>query len=155
MILYIHMFWKKKPATDHKDKPHVLAIEDDPNNHSLYHTIFETVGFQVTIFSDADGDLVSRVLAVDPDIISMDLMIGKRDGLEAAALLKSDSRTTHYPIMILTNFTDADKMQRAKDIGATDYISLQAHPIKRVPLVFRTYVDNPETFEASNPFMRT
>lgn len=152
------MFWNKKSISTDKRKinaqPRILIIEDDPNNHPLYRQAFEAIGFEVILLSTADGSFIDEVLKINPDIISMDIRIGDRDGLEASKLLKQDERTKHLPIMILTNFTDREKLTLAKEIGVCDYISLQAHAMSEIPHIFRRYLDDPEHFIASHPFLQ-
>lgn len=145
--------------TDQK-QPHIFMVEDDRNNHLLFQTAFGAAGFSITLRRSADGDFVNEVAKAAPDIISMDIMIGvsgatvERDGLEAAELLKADERTRNIPILFLTNFFEPSKIQRAKELGAVDFISLQAHSITHVPEIFKQYLLNPEGFIPTNPRMR-
>ena len=155
------MWWKtKEPAKDRQRRPQILIIEDDLNNHPLFQEVFGAVGFDVTIRQTADGDFVNDVITAAPDIISMDIMIGKdgtaveREGLEAAKLLKSDERTKNIPIMMLTNFSEEHKVIRAKEIGAADFISLQGHTIREIPLIFLRYLENPMAYTPTNPHFR-
>lgn len=96
-------------------KPKILIIEDDPYAGDIYKKQFEKDGVKTTHFSDTDGDIVARVLEIKPDLISMDLMIGKagapseRDGLEAMKILKEDKKTSRMPIFVLSNFFEENK----------------------------------------------
>jgi CheY-like chemotaxis protein len=81
-------------------------------------------------------------------------MIGDIDGLEALALLKSDPRTKDIPVMMLTNFTSPEKLQKAIALGAVDYISLQSQSIQKIPMIYRNYLENPEGYEPFHPAMR-
>jgi two-component system cell cycle response regulator DivK len=153
------MFWwnKKESKTEKKQEEgplHVLIIEDNPANHLLYRNAFETFGFEVTMLGSADGDFVQAVNDIKPSIISMDIRIGERNGLEAAKLLKQDDRTKDIPIMMLTNFSDSEKIAQAKKIGVTDYISLQAHAMNEVPIIFRRYFEDPENYIPSHPYLQ-
>ena len=55
-------------------------VEDDLNNHDLFRTAFEAEDFIVCICQTADDNFIEEVINFNPDIISMDLMIGK-DGV--------------------------------------------------------------------------
>lgn len=135
-------------------------VEDDRNNHPLFRKVFEAAGFAVTIRRTADGDFIEDVVKSGPDIISMDIMIGKsgadveRDGLEAGRLLKADERTAQIPIMILTNFFVDEKVQQAKAFGAVDFISLQGHAIATIPEIFKRYLDAPRKFIPTHPLLQ-
>lgn len=137
------MFWKK---------PSILIIEDEPNNHPLFTDVFTAAGFEVTIRGDADGDLVDDVVAIAPDIISLDLMIGsteriiERDGFTALELLKADERTASIPVIVLTNFFQTEKVWRAKELGAVDYILLQGQELPKIAAHYKEYLDSPRKF---------
>ncbi|MDA8597158.1 response regulator [Candidatus Pacebacteria bacterium] len=141
------MFWNKKD-------PSILIVEDELHNHDLYQKAFSEAGFTVTIRPSADGDFIEEVAALSPDIISMDLMIGgpvSRDGFAAITLLKADSRTKRIPVFVLTNFFQEDKVQTAKDLGATDYINVQGQPLPKIAALYKQYLDNPKRYQPSNP----
>lgn len=136
-------------------------IEDDRNNHPLFQHSFGTAGFKVLIRPTADGTFVEDVVDCAPDIISMDIMIGKsgavveRDGIDAATLLQADERTRHIPIIFLTNFYEPNKIAKAKEIGAVDFISLQAHSMQELPKIFLTYLEDPDSYIPTQPLMRS
>lgn len=141
--------------------PKIFIIEDDLNNHPLFQKAFADVGFSVTIRKTADGNFIDEIAQIKPDIISMDIMIWKeggeteRDGLEATRLLKLDPRTKDIPVIILTNFSSREKIECAKEYGAADFISLQAHRITEIPPLYLRCLTNPAAYEPSNPLMRT
>lgn len=141
-------------------QPKIFIVEDDRNNHPLFEKAFGDAGFLVTIRRTADGDFIDDIVKANPDIISMDIMIGKsgadveRDGLEAGRLLKADERTADIPIMILTNFFVQEKVEQAKAFGAVDFINLQGHSIAKIPEIFKRYLDNPRGFTPTHPLLR-
>ena len=114
-------FWERYHYRVVKHKPKILIVEDDLNMHPLYTKAFEESGFEVVIFQTADGFFPEDVYNQKPDIISMDLMIGKegeeteRDGFDAIEVLKSDSRTYEIPIIVLSNFYEENRVRRAKE----------------------------------------
>ena len=138
-------------------RPKILIIEDNDANHSLFRQSFENFGFEVVISDTAEDDFVEAVYALKPDVISMDIMIGKanievaRDGLQALELLKSDDRTKDIPVIMLTNFHTEDKVEKAKSLGAVDYINLQSRVITQVPEIYLNYLANPEVYIPVHP----
>ena len=138
----------------------ILIVEDDLSNHPLFRKAFENSGFQVVISQNADGEFASDVSEVAPDIISMDLMIGKpdvvllRDGFDAIELLKGDERTKHIPIIVMTNFFEISKVERAKALGAADYVSLQGNSITEIPDIFTAYLKDPKHYNPTHPVFR-
>ena len=143
-----------------KHAPKILIIEDDTNNHLLYHDAFERSGFEVTILEHADGPFTETVSSIAPDIISMDIMIGKdgvameRDGFSAIEKLKSDSRTNTIPIIVLTNFSEESKVKRAKELGAVDFITVAGQSIKSIPEHFMRYLKEGKKYKPSHAIFR-
>ena len=93
------LLWESTIRGDMKklaQKPTILIVEDNEHNHKLYRDVFERGGFEVTLRENADGFLVEEVANLNPDIISMDLMMGKdgaateRDGFDALEQLKAE-----------------------------------------------------------------
>ena len=140
--------------------PKIFIVEDDTNNHLLYRKKFEDVGFEVFIVENADDNFVETVLAFAPDIISMDLVIGKNgmaaehDGFSAIELLKSDERTKDIPIMVASSYILEEKIVHARDLGACDYFNLQGHTFSEIAGYFRAYVDAPDEYKPSHPLFR-
>ncbi|MCA9367346.1 response regulator [Candidatus Kaiserbacteria bacterium] len=140
-----------------KKQPRILIIEDNESNHPLFKAAFTAKGFEVVISQNGDGDFITDVLAIKPDIISMDLMLGKpnvdleRDGFDILKLLQEDERTTNIPVFILTSFFAEDKVQKALALGATDFISLPGHAMGTVPNFFLEYLEHPKRYKPVNP----
>jgi len=135
-------------------------IEDTLANHDLFRNAFNQSGFEVIIAPNAEGDLVTDIIDLEPDIISIDLMIGspgielERDGFQAIELLKRDARTKDIPIFVLTNFFEDGKVRKAKELGVIDFISLQGQSLKEIPNLFKNYLASPRKYRTVNPIFR-
>lgn len=144
-----------------KKLPRILIIEDNESNHPLFKAAFSAKGFDVVISQNGDGDFITDVVAIRPDIISMDLMLGKpnvdleRDGFDILKLLKEDERTTHIPVFILTSFFAEDKVIKARELGAADFISLPGHAMGTIPNFFSEYLKHPKRYKPVNPLFTT
>lgn len=131
-------------------------VEDNKNNHLLFTKAFEDAGFEVMIAQNAEVGFVDLVTNFKPDIISLDIMIGKSGadlkvgGLEALQMLKEDERTKRIPVMMLSNFFEEGKVGRAKELGAVDYLSLQSGSITTIPDYFKRYLQNPKKYVPLN-----
>lgn len=143
-----------------KNKPTILMVEDNRNNHLMFTTAFEEAGFDVTIAQNAEEGFVERVATLKPDIISMDIMIGKSGadlkvgGLEALAMLKQDERTKKIPVMMLTHFYEDGKIDRAKELGAVDFLTMQSIRVEKLPEYFKSYLKAPRRYKAIHPAFR-
>ncbi len=144
----------------HKHKILILIVEDNELNFQMYRELFEQKGFEAVVLPHADGFFPEEVSKIEPDIISMDIMLGKdgvqreRDGLEAIAALKADLRTHDIPVFVLTNFFEETKVNRAKELGVVDFIFLPGQTITKIPELFSTYLKDPKHYKPSHPSFR-
>ena len=141
-------------------KPKIVIVEDNKHNHDLYRDAFQNAGFDVTICKNADDYFADEMSEIKPDIISMDLMLGKdghpteRDGLSAIQYLKSDLRTHEIPVIMLTHFSEENKVQKAKEFGAVDYIVLSGESISKIPKHYLDYLKDPKKYTSAHPLFR-
>jgi CheY-like chemotaxis protein len=80
----------------------------------------ERRGFDVTTSTDGRDGIVQARLSI-PDLILMDLNLPEIDGWEATRILKSESRTSHIPIIALTAHAMVGDKERAMDKGCDDF----------------------------------
>ena len=79
----------------------VLIIDDDRFNRRLYEDLLTADGLRVeTVPSAAEG--LARALEGQPDVIVMDIELPDLDGIEATRRLKSEPRTAHIPVVIIS-----------------------------------------------------
>ena len=107
------------------DKLKILIIEDDSFLLRMYSTKLELEGFK--ILGALDGEKGSRTAKKElPDLILLDLLLPKKDGVAVLAELKKDPLTRQIPVVVLTNIGQKDKIDRCFELGAIDYL-IKAH----------------------------
>ena len=107
----------------------VLLVDDDPVILKLLQVNFEMEGYAVITANDgAEG--LARARAERPDIVLLDIMMPKMDGLEVTRALKSDSATRSIPIILLSAKAQVSDVQQGKDIGADDYLTKPFDPLE-------------------------
>lgn len=106
-------------------KKTVLLVEDDTFLLSMYTTKFELENFKVLAAEDGEKGL-KMALKENPDIILLDIMLPKIDGLEVLKKLKADSKTKNIPVILLTNLSQKNEIEQAMSLGANDYL-IKAH----------------------------
>ena len=79
----------------------VLLVDDEPEQIELYRYGLEQEGFVVTAATDGRA-AIAQAQSANPDAIVLDLRMPDIDGWQVCAHLKSDSRTSRIPIVILT-----------------------------------------------------
>jgi CheY-like chemotaxis protein len=100
-------------------KKHVLMIEDFPVIQDLYKHALETAGYSVDIAVDGSIAL-NKLKQVDYDIILLDMLLPKMNGIEF--LEAFNDRPAHTKIVVLSDFNDPERTERAKELGATAYL---------------------------------
>tara|TARA_B100000809_G_C15078014_1_gene508585 strand:- start:156 stop:842 length:687 start_codon:yes stop_codon:yes gene_type:complete len=99
----------------------VLIVEDDPDIIDILSYNLKQADLKVTSVPDGSSALaeVKRRL---PDLILLDLMLPKVDGLEVCRLLKSDPETKNVPIIMITAKGEEVDRIVGLELGADDYI---------------------------------
>lgn len=98
----------------------ILIIDDEMDMLFLLQSILETKGY--IIETNNSGDLVKMVENISyPDLILLDLKIGEKNGGEICAELKSDQRTKHIPIILVSGEREIEQVK--EKCGADDYLS--------------------------------
>ena len=110
----------------------VLVVEDDEVIRELIRLNLELEGFEV--FTAMDGqDCLDRVGHVDPDVITMDVMMPRLDGWSTVERLRSDGYDRR--IVMVTARAQADDRRRGERIGVDDYLTKPFDPDELVDLI--------------------
>ena len=103
---------------DHRRR--VLLAEDDRFLRKAAGAMLRRQGF--TVLSADDGEEALRVARAEtPDLILLDLIMPKMQGLEVLKALKSDPQTSGIPVVILSNLGQESDSKAAREMGALDY----------------------------------
>jgi CheY-like chemotaxis protein len=109
---------------------HVLFVEDDPTVAEMYKLRLELDGYQVTVASDGEEAIRMATDRV-PDLIFLDIRLPKLDGLAVLERLRSEERTTQVPVVILSNYSERELVERGLKLGALEYlVKSQTTPAK-------------------------
>ncbi len=103
-----------------KEAPILLIIEDNADV-TAYITALLQKDYQIETAPDGQQG-IDKALALVPDIIITDVMMPEKDGYEVCETLKTDERTSHIPIIMLTaKATEADRLTGLRT-GADAYL---------------------------------
>ena len=103
----------------------ILIVEDDNFLLQMYITKLELEGFRVS--SAVDGIKGLRSAKKDkPDLVLLDLQLPAMSGFEVLENLKSSNDTKQIPVLVLTNFSQKEDIDRCLNLGASDYL-IKAH----------------------------
>ena len=104
-----------------KKKPVVLVIEDNADVRRYLRSILDG---EYEIEDAAHGE-AGLAIAFEglPDLVVSDIMMPRLDGIEVCRRLKTDERTSHIPIILLTARASAESKLEGLETGADDYIT--------------------------------
>lgn len=109
----------------------VLIVEDDPLMSRMYQKTLDFEGYQVVIASDGQEG-IDKAKTSHPDLILLDIMMPKMDGIKALELLKADEATKNIPVVMLTNLSESTRAEEALSKGAVKYIIKSENDPKQV-----------------------
>lgn len=99
----------------------ILVVEDEEILLTALSEELKQEGFEVAGAKDGvEG--VEKAVTEKPDLILLDLVMPRLDGLGALKQMKENTLTKDIPVVILTNLSDYDKVSEALSLGAMDYL---------------------------------
>ncbi len=108
-------------SESNQDQPILLIIED--NADLLYHHQKTFVkDYRLLLAKDGEEGLQKAFDSI-PDLILCDVMMPGKNGYEVCQQLRSDERTNHIPIILLTAKTGQEEKLEGLSYGATDYMT--------------------------------
>jgi len=107
----------------------LLVVDDDPVIQKLLQVNFEMEGYQVVLAGDG-VEALEKAAEVHPDLILLDVMMPRMDGLEAAGRLKADAATASIPIIILSAKAQDADVKAGRATGADEYMTKPFDPLE-------------------------
>lgn len=104
------------------EKRLVLLIEDERTQRVVLRTALERDGFEVEEAEDGVRGL-QAFASVQPDIVLLDVRMPDMDGFAVCSALRRQPRGNRVPILMLTVLNDIESINRAYEVGATDFIT--------------------------------
>ena len=116
----------------------ILIVEDEPRNLKLLRDLLQRFGYEILEATDGEQGVKSAGEKM-PDLILMDIMMPKMDGLEATRIIKADIKTKHIPIIALTSYAMKGDREKTIEAGCDGYIA-KPIDIKEVLKTIGTYL---------------
>lgn len=123
-----------------RDPALILVVDDNETNIDILQTRLEAHGYQVVTARDG-VEAIEVAHAKLPDLILLDVMMPRLDGLEVARRLKSDPALPYLPIIHVTAKADSHDVIAGLDAGADEYLTKpidHAALLARVRAILRT-----------------
>jgi CheY-like chemotaxis protein len=128
----------------------VLVVDDNQHMRRLVVTILQAFGV-TQITEAADGERAwAAVRENNPDVIILDWMMEGMSGIEVVNLVRTSSQSPNpfAPIIMLTGYTQLDRVRQARDAGVNEFL---AKPVSVQSIMSRlvAVIENPR------PYVRT
>src|SRR3990167_6519273 len=107
----------------------VLLVEDDLFIRELYERTLKQIGFDTVVAVDGEEG-VAKSITQKQDVILLDIMMPKMNGIEVLKKLKESDTTKDIPVFLLTNLGQESIIKEAFNIGAVGYL-LKARMLPR------------------------
>ena len=108
------------PSESTGDKPHVLVVDDDKAVRESLRRSLEFNGYVVALAGDG-AEALAGIANHDPDVVVMDVMMPRLDGIEATKALRAAGNDV--PILVLTARDAVGDRVDGLDAGADDYLT--------------------------------
>jgi len=102
--------------------PKILIVDDDISITELMKALVKMDGHEPTAVNDS-MQAMEIAQSVNPDLITLDLMMPGLTGFELCKLLRGHPKFANTPIVIISAKDDPESKQQAFDAGARDYIT--------------------------------
>jgi len=99
----------------------ILLIEDETNIRAMYADILRESGYDVLEAAEGKAGL-NEVMNGDWDLLLLDIMLPKLDGIELLKRMQLDPRTKEKPVIVLTNLDDNRIRDTCLDLGVNEFL---------------------------------
>ena len=120
------------------DAGRVLVVDDDDVIRQLITVNLELEGFDVITAVDGQ-DALDKVKDAKPHVVTLDVMMPRIDGWEAAARLRQDPETAHVKVILLSARAQEADIQRGERIGVDAYLTKPFDPDELIDTVRRLF----------------
>ncbi len=103
-------------------KARLLIVEDDFDISNMLKIYFTSHNYDVDI-APRGGDALEKTRHSLPHLIVLDIMLPDIDGFEVCRILRTNTRTSHVPIIFLTQKDERSDKLQGLELGADDYIT--------------------------------
>jgi CheY-like chemotaxis protein len=120
----------------------ILVIEDNAVAASLYRSVLSAAGYHVDVASDGEEGLAA-IHKTHPDLVLLDLMLPKIEGIEVLRQIRSDPALKSMPVMITSNAYTSARMDELWAAGATQILTKAKMTPKEIARVVTTALNTP------------
>ncbi len=112
---------RRNPICLQRESEIVLVVEDNPDMRQYIQQCLQEDYRIIKAVNGKSG--FQKASAITPDLIISDVMMPEMDGLALCEMLKTDQRTSHIPVILLTARAERDDKLEGLATGANDYLT--------------------------------
>ncbi len=127
----------------------ILVVEDDFDISSMLQLYFRTQGYEVYV-APRGGVALEMTRQNLPNVIVLDIMLPDIDGYEVCRQLRTNLRTSHIPIIFLTQKDERNDKIQGLELGADDYIT-KPFDLEELRLRVRNTIKSAEVASLTSP----
>ena len=106
----------------------MLVVDDDAMYRTLLRISLEEKGYQIDESENGKQGL-AKLRSAAYDLVFLDLLMPEMNGFETLERIKSDDRTAHIPVIVISGEDDIDSLVRCIETGAADYLNKPFDPV--------------------------
>lgn len=103
----------------------ILLVEDDPLISNIYQMSLRRAGYDIEVIASGSG-VVNKIKENDYDLLLLDLVLPEKSGFEVLEEIHRGGIDEDLKIIVLSNLGQKEKVERALEMGAEEYL-IKAH----------------------------
>ena len=131
-------------------KPRLLIVEDDIDISDMLKLYFERQSYEVDV-AERGSEALEKTQQGMPHLIVLDIMLPDIDGYEVCRTLRVNTRTSHIPIIFLTQKDERSDKLQGLELGADDYIT-KPFDIEELKLRVQNAISRAERESLTDPY---
>ena len=105
-----------------RDPARILVVDDVPDNVDILQMRLESQGYEVATAGDG-AEALEKIRELLPDLVLLDIMMPKVDGIETVRRMKADASLPFIPVILVTAKADSKDVITGLESGGDDYLS--------------------------------
>ena len=118
----------------------ILLIEDEELIIRLLSKKLAAIGYDVSLAMNGEEGL-EKIKQIVPDLILLDIVMPRMGGFEVMAEMKKDENIADIPVIIISNSGQPLELEKAKELGAADWLVKTEFDPKEVAEKIQKYIN--------------
>ena len=115
----------------------VLVVDDDRVIQQLLEVNLELEGYEVVATASDGKEALEKIRELRPDLVILDIMMPKMDGLEVCRRLRADPQLAAIPVVLLSARAQDMDIREGLELGASAYLTKPFDPVELLEVVGR------------------